>query len=101
MRVEAGQPVEVTIPCPAGPPDPLGAQIEEPVTRNVVVPWTQCVLWDERLTDDNGEWFTQWWVTVTLDAPPPGDWLIVWKGAQESRVVGYVPLWVAEPVTAA
>ena len=82
------------MPCPAGPD--LGAQIEEPITRDVVVPWVRAELWSERRTDVDGEQYTAWWTTVTLDCPPEGEWMVAWMTRDEPEpVVGYVPLNVA------
>ena len=95
MRVKANEPVECTIPMPAGPTALLGARIEVPLSDVVAVPWVAATLSSERRLDENGEPYTQWLTSVTLDSPAEGDYLIAWLSAEDDApVVARLPLHV-------
>lgn len=98
MRATAGEAFTATVPVPAGTWDGYGAQVEVPVTGEVVSPWLAAVL--ERHTpdgwDDWGDQPTRWeWACTQVAPATGGDYQLVWR-TEDGRYPNVVPLFVDE-----
>lgn len=87
MRVKLGAEVHASLP---GPADGIGAAIEDPITGDVVVPWSPA-----STEVREGRWQEPTIVRAAVTLPGPGeagDYLLAWGNA--SSHVAYVPLFV-------